>query len=244
MLLTGLLLSAIPMPAHAQGFNPPDRGMPARREGGGTRGCWGADPNNISRSSLTALAPQQNFSYTIEGYPSFFVYVPESLAKDAVAAEFMLQDTEENVIYTATYQVSGDRHGIFRVDLPRTASLSPLTVGQDYNWSFTLICNPSDPSANLVVDSWIQRIQPTAELQSQLASTPINEIPNFLASQGLWYDTLTQLANLAPRSDRSTLLTRWQTLLDEVELDTVVEELTTDDLAPIGPAAVTAGVQG
>jgi len=234
LLLGGLLLSAIPMPAEAQ-FIPPDRGMPGRREGGGTRGCWGVDPATMNRSSLTALAPAQNFGYTLDAYPSFFVYIPPSFADTAVAATFTLQDAEDNLIYEANYQVS-NRSGIIRIDLPHQANLQPLTVGQDYNWSFTLVCNQEDPSANLVVDSWIQRIEPTTQLQTDLDAADAGGDVEVLASQGIWYNTLTQLAAVEDGGDRQTVLSQWQTLLNSVNLTTLAEELNVDALTFLSPA--------
>lgn len=234
LLLLGILITAIPMPADAQIFAPPSRGMPGRREGGGTRGCWGTDAANAAQISLTALVPAQNFGYTLDPYPSFFVYVPEAFAERAVAAEFYLSDAERNVVYHANYQVF-NRSGVIRIDLPPDGNLAPLAVGQDYNWSFALICNPDDPSANLVVESWIQRIEPTAQLQADLQTTDPQAVPDLMARQGIWYNTLTSLTELSGAGDRFTQVQRWQTLLNSVDLPQVAQELTPDSFTILMP---------
>lgn len=234
LLLCGILITSIPMPADAQIFAPPSRGMPGRREGGGTRGCWGTDAVNASQISLTALVPAQNFGYTLDPYPSFFVYVPEAFAERAVAAEFYLSDAARTVVYHANYQVS-DRSGVIRIDLPSHGNLAPLAVGQDYNWSFTLICNPEDPSANLVVESWIQRIEPAVVFQAELETTDPQAVPDLLARQGIWYNTLTSLDGLSASSDRLTQVQRWQTLLNSVGLSQMSQQLTPDSFTTLMP---------
>ncbi|MBD1913447.1 MULTISPECIES: DUF928 domain-containing protein [unclassified Leptolyngbya] len=242
LLLLGLLLSAIPMPAEAQTFVPPNRGMPGRREGGGTRGCWGYNPNDPSRSGLVALVPAENFGYTLDEYPSFFVYVPKSFAEQAAAAEFDLMDADGESVYHASYRVS-DRSGVLRIDLPKTANLAPLEVGKDYNWAFTLVCDADDASANLIVDSWIQRMEPSTQLQAELQATAPDQLPELLASRGIWYNTLASLAN--PEAGAShdnvsqlpNLLARWQTLLNSVGLTVLAEELVPDALLPLTSTA-------
>lgn len=57
-------------------FTPPERGVPGRREGGGTRGigCPG---------SMTALIPESTMGRTASGQPAFFsLYSRESRSKD------------------------------------------------------------------------------------------------------------------------------------------------------------------
>lgn len=235
LLLMGLLFSAIPLPADAQTFEPPNRGMPGRREGGGTRGCWG----NPGDRQLAALVPSQNFGYTLDEYPSFFVYVPDGFADKAVVAEFLLADAEDEPIYATSYRVAA-RPGMVRIDLPKTANLPPLEVGKDYNWQLTLLCNADDASNSISVGGWIQRIEPSAELQAELQAATPAQRPDVLARRGIWYDTVISLAALeplstAPENDAqfSGWISRWQTLLNSVDLTTVAEDLSPETLLPI-----------
>lgn len=235
LLLMGLLVSAMPMPADAQIFEPPNRGMPGRREGGGTRGCWG----NPGDRQLAALVPAQNFGYTLDAYPSFFVYVPDGFAGEAVVAEFLLADAEDEPIYATSYRVI-PRTGMVRIDLPKTANLPPLEVGKDYNWQLTLLCDADDVSNGLTVGGWIQRIEPSAELQAELQAATPEQRPDVLARRGIWYDTLISLAALEPLptsqendAQFSSWISRWQTLLNSVDLATVATDLSPETLSPI-----------
>jgi hypothetical protein len=240
MPLTILLASAIcfgsfPVAAIAQQFIPPDRGLPGRREGGGTRGCW-RDIEGVSlEHPLTALTPQQNFGYTISAYPTFFVYVPEFYAAQAVAAEFLLLDEVGNDIYQARFQTDAT-HGLIRITLPQDANLLPLEVGKDYQWSFTLICDAAalenfDFSASILVDSWIQRIEPDPELAAGLASASPEEQVNLLAEAGIWYDAL----NVIAEQDGDTAMTQWTNMLEAVNLGQLADELSVQTIELSSP---------
>jgi len=222
-LAASLLVSALPLAALAIEFVPPNRGMPGRREGGGTRGCWGNLSSTPTNSRLTALVPAETFGYTLEASPSFFVYIPDFFAEKAVAAQFELVDEAGNRLYSATYQAS-EQSGLIRIDLPEDANFAGLEVGEDYNWAFSLVCDLEDPSGNLVVDSWIQRIEPDEALVATIQATPPDQLPELYAQEGIWHDTLTSLADLAEEG-ASTDPQRWYTLLDAVGLGVVAQEL-------------------
>lgn len=221
-LAVSLLVGVVPWAAFAIDFEPPNRGMPGRREGGGTRGCWGNLNSAPTDSRLTALVPAENFGYTLEASPSFFVYIPSFFAEKAVAAQFELLNEVGDPIYQATYQASQES-GLIRINLPEDANFAGLEVGQDYNWAFTLICDMEDPSGNLVVDSWVQRIEPDADLAQMLEIAPAEQVPDIYAQEGIWHDTLTTLANLD--NDQPENQERWRILLNEVGLTAVAQEL-------------------
>ena len=243
-LVLGLVISAVPMPVSAQAFIPPNRGMPGRREGGGTRGCWGSTTTNFS-TKLTALVPAQNFGYTLDEYPSFFIYVPEFFAEKAIAAEFILSTADDEVVYQVIYETTVT-DGLVKITLPADANVAPLALGQDYQWSFSLICNRDDRSADLVVDSWIQRIEPSADLATQLASASSQERPRILAEAGIWYSSLASLVALAEPEGRIGNVPGWETLLDSVGLLAIAQDLATatpSDRPTVAPVAAPEAVQ-
>jgi hypothetical protein len=219
----GILLGAMPLTALAQEYDPPNRGLPGRREGGGTRGCWTAT-TDATDATLTALVPPQNFGYTLEAYPTFFVYVPESYAQAAAAAEFALVDDKGNEVYKATFQTTADT-SIVALRLPEGINLPPLEVGKDYYWSFSLVCNLADRSADLVVDSWIQRIAPTPEQTSAIQTTPPTALPSFYAQEGIWYDALSSIAHLNGQLGNSVAASQWLNLLSSVGLGNITIDL-------------------
>ncbi|MEO1211249.1 MAG: DUF928 domain-containing protein [Cyanobacteria bacterium J06638_20] len=217
------------MTALAIEFIPPNRGMPGRREGGGTRGCWGNLNSVPTDSRLTALVPAENFGYTLDTSPSFFVYVPSFFAEKAVAAQFEIVSEAGDIIYETTYQTS-QQAGLIRINLPDDANFAGLEVGTDYNWAFTLVCDLEDPSGNLVVDSWIQRIEPDAALAEALQTASVEQVPDIYAQAGIWHDTLTSLADL-PNANQPAVLENWRTLLDGVGLTAVSQELVPDTVS-------------
>jgi hypothetical protein len=208
------------MAAIAQEYVPPNRGIPGRREGGGTRGCWSSATSIPLDLPLTALVPQQNIGYTLVGYPTFYLYVPQFYAEQATAAEFVLSDVDGNEVYKTTFQTN-DTAGIISLSLPESANLPPLEVGKDYHWSFSLVCDVSDRSADVVVDSWIQRIEPDAQLSAALQTTPPAQLPNLYARSGIWYDALTSVVQLRQQPEQDVPAAQWETLLNSVELDDV-----------------------
>ncbi|GAB4160077.1 MAG: hypothetical protein Fur0046_39310 [Cyanobacteria bacterium J069] len=221
-----ITLGGLPMAALAQDYVPPNRGLPGRREGGGTRGCWTSPTLTSSQNRLTALVPAQNLGYTLNEHPTFFVYIPAFYADKAVAAEFILSDDQDNEIYRTRF-TTADQSGILRISLPAEANMAPLEVGRDYHWSFALVCDLNDPSGNLVVDSWIQRVQPSPALAASLAQASPDELPALYAQSGIWYDALSSLTDPYRQPTDPATTAQWQTLLNAVGLSNIAAELPT-----------------
>ncbi|NJN90789.1 MAG: DUF928 domain-containing protein [Leptolyngbyaceae cyanobacterium SL_5_14] len=224
----GIAIGGFPLRAIAQEYTPPNLGLPGRREGGGTRGCWNelaAANSTLSQSSIeelpTALTPAENFGYTTLEHPTFFFYIPQLYAEKAVAADFVLLDEQGNEIYSTTFQ---PRHtaNVISVTLP-TNSASALELGKSYQWSFGLTCNLDDRSGDRVMDGWIQRIQPSAELQTALTNAAPAQLPTLYAQSGIWYDALASLVALRTTPTTPTFTTQWSTLLNSVGLGHIAE---------------------
>jgi hypothetical protein len=225
----GIALGGFPVAALAQDYVPPNRGLPGRREGGGTRGCWTStnpNPNPTGQNRLTAIVPAQNLGYTLSEYPTLFVYVPAAFSAKAAAAELILTDDQDNEIYRASFS-TGNQSGILRISLPAEANMAPLEIGRDYRWSFALVCDPNDPSGNLVVDSWIQRIQPSAELAAAIATASPADLPALYAQSGIWYEAIASLADPYRQPADEAIVAQWQNLLNSVGLGSIASELPT-----------------
>ncbi|MBW4656318.1 MAG: DUF928 domain-containing protein [Kaiparowitsia implicata GSE-PSE-MK54-09C] len=233
-----MVIPAIPLAAIAQQYIPPNRGLPGRRESGGTRGCWQTTAVAPEQHPLTALVPAQNFGTTTHDRPVVFIYIPSHLAEQAVAAEFSLADADDNELYKFTYQVT-HASGVIQLNLPDAANLPPLEVGQDYRWTFALLCDRVDPSANMVVESWVQRIAPSPELSAALEQAPAGTEPSLYAESGIWYDAI---ASLAAQSTPSA--TAWRTLLESVGLETLAAEVGASPLTLTPPPPLEVGDNG
>ncbi|MBF2003731.1 MAG: DUF928 domain-containing protein [Synechococcales cyanobacterium C42_A2020_086] len=219
--LLGVLLGTLgpavmPVPGAAQDYVPPGRGLPGRREGGGTRGaCLPAQSPQPNSLPLTAMIPNTNFGLTIAEYPTLFWYVPEN---SAAAAEFILLDHTGTEVYQTVVPIA-PQPGVIRLQLPRDGSLPPLTVGKDYQWFFALICDPLDRSADVLTEGWIQRVEPSAALVNQLAAAAPETQPTIYARSGIWYEAIATLATLRyAQPDNTELASQWQSLLQSVGL--------------------------
>lgn len=192
--------------ALAQGYVPPDMGIPGRRRGAGTRGdhCFAQTP------TLTALLPDTGYGQTLNSTPSWFWYMPETTA----AAEFVLFDRDGNLVYTTTIAIP--QAGIVSLSLPDDI---PLALDSDYHWYFSLICNPDDRSEDIYTEGWVRHVSRNAALMEQFeAATPIDRIALY-AANGLWYDAIATLANLRRESpDNVTATDQWAALLEAVGL--------------------------
>lgn len=228
-----LTVGGFPLTALAQSYVPPNWGLPGRREGGATRGCW---QNTTAQSTttqptttqppiapITAIVPETNTGYTLSPYPTFFVYVSQPYAEQAVAAEFVLLDEEQQEVYRSTFQTS-DTAGVLSLTLPSHANLAPLEVGKTYHWAFALVCNLDDRSGDLVVDSWIQRVEPTGELAATLQTAPPEQLPSIYAQAGIWYEALTSLSQLRYQPGVAMPTSQWQNLLNSVDLGHLVAD--------------------
>lgn len=219
LLLTTALVSSMATLAVAQ-YVPPDRGLPGRREGGGTRGgCV------LTQPTLTAMIPSQNFGATVEEYPTFFWYVPQT---NATTAEFVLLDGNRTV-YETTIDLP-KTPGILRLNLPTDGSVPPLTIGKDYQWYFSIICNADDRSGDLLTRGWIQRQTKTSALATKLSQATVIDRSTIYAQAGIWYDAMKTLADLrqsqssAGMQQSQLLSDRWHSLLESVGLEDFADQ--------------------
>jgi hypothetical protein len=218
--LTGLLM-AMPLMAAVFQFNAPKRGLPGRREGGGTRG-----------DQLVALLPRTNLGLTTAAYPRFFWSVPGGIRARYV--EFTLYQGDEQapsamLIYKTTFSIAG-APGIASLTLPDDANLPPLEVGKDYQWSVRIardLNNLNDPQRSFRVSGWVQRVKPSQSLSEQLRQATLRDRAALYAQNGFWFDTLDSLAELRCQSPNdATVTATWTTLLksESVRLDRLVNQ--------------------
>lgn len=220
LLLTTGILTSVATVAFAQ-YVPPNRGLPGRREGGGTRGgCIEAQP------SLTALIPSQNFGTTVQPYPTFFWYIPQTTA---TTAEFVLMDGNQT-LYETTIALP-KTPGILPISLPGDGSVAPLTVGKDYQWYFSIVCNADDRSGDLLTRGWVQRQAVTPDLAAKLSQASAADRATVYAQAGIWYDAVATLANLqqppltpVALPQRQILSDRWSKLLESVGLGNFADQ--------------------
>jgi hypothetical protein len=234
LLSTAIVTGAIMQVAYAQEYNPPDRGLPGRREGGGTRGnCLYGD------TPIVALIPDTNFGTTIEPYPTFYWYIPPM---PATAAEFVLLDENDDEVYKSNLQLTGP--GIVSLTLPKDGSVPALESGKDYHWYFSVICDARDRSGDIFSEGWIQRIAPPDGLTNQLATASASDRSIIFARAGIWYDALTTLASLRQADPENPQLSaKWTNLLRSVGLENLASQPLVQCCEPVSSTDIPEGDQ-
>lgn len=198
----------------------PRIGKPDRREGGGTRG-----PNIIALVP-TSGSKKVYFGTTVSGYPTFVFYVTETKELDNATLEFVLEDSNQEVIYKTIFTHSGPGRTI-GIKLPEYPKLPPLEENKYYYWAGTLILRSTeDPEVGesvptkLVAGGWIKRdrLSPTVENQLKQA-TSAREKAKIYQQNLIWYDALNTLIEARQAKPNDSLLqSDWLELLQSAEL--------------------------
>ena len=222
-----------------------DVGRPQKREGGGSRGgCLVKD-----KPPLTALVPQSsleshpeqplpiatiphsrsqgvldpnenryNMGLTVTN-PTFWFYVPYPLTPEH-SVEFVLK-VGKNDVYKTKFPGLGTPPGIVSLRLPSTASLE---ANKSYNWYLFVYCDSQNKDKFDFVNGLVRRVE-RPKLKSQLYSATPQERIIMYATEGIWYDALTGLAELHrayPKNDK--LNQDWVGLLQSVGLEKLAPE--------------------
>lgn len=176
-------------------FEPPQRGTPGRRDGGGTRPAFLNCPQK-----LVALVPELAWGGTTDAEPTLFYYVADPLNH---TAEFVIEDEagHEKIL---NFEVKTKAPGIVALDLSQLEGLGVLDVNQYYQWFFSIKCGPNDNdptsfAGNPYTQGWIKRV-------------PENY------SGSVWYDELGELAEQEQSSSQRMPSLAWATILEEVGL--------------------------
>jgi hypothetical protein len=191
-------------------YQPPRRGAPRARVGGGTRGPGGQD------DLLTVLAPD-HVGLTMQAQPTLYWY-----ARTPAAARFrfaLINDTEiEPLLEIDTGQDTVA--GIQQLDL-QDYDIT-LTPGVEYEWSVALVRDENNRSADIVTSGVIERVTPAAELVDRLAGSSGAERVRLYAAEGLWYDALDSLSGLIVAAPDDRALTAMRTaLLEQIGLQEI-----------------------
>lgn len=202
-----------------------DDPLPDNRQGGATRG----DDCIQGNASLVALVPASGGVTTAE-YPTVYWYMP---ATSASAVEFVLRDTNQQVVYSTRYALAKSAKGVV-VDTPRIMSLalpaysnlSPLKIGQDYQWSLVLSCNPLDSSGAASIEGKIKRVQAGPTLAELVSKATPQERVALYAKARFWYETLSTLVELQrERPNNPEVLEAMNKLFTSVGLNTIPQKL-------------------
>ncbi|MEC4811983.1 MAG: DUF928 domain-containing protein [Scytonema sp. PMC 1069.18] len=196
-------------------------GTPQQASGGASRvGTYYLNPSIVRTevpAALIALLPQNFYGTTVFEHPTILVYLPASNAEEAV---FSLKDEAGNTQHQMTIPVAG-KTGVIAVKLPENALA--LAIGKNYQWFLALKLDGRLSPSTPYVDGWIQRIQPSFELETILQQKDALKQAAVLGKNGVWYDCVATLATLyASQPTNVTLAKQWEELLSSVSLKEIV----------------------
>jgi Domain of Unknown Function (DUF928) len=197
-------------------FKPPDASGPDNRQGATHAGGTPCQTDTL----IIALIPPSNQGLTLSESPAFFAYV--SLTSFPV--EFSLQTEDGTEVYTTTFKV--EKPGIVEVRIPAVGdNKKSLEINKQYQWSFSIICDPVDRSMDNYVGSFVKRIEPGPNLQKDLANPEPMARAIALANNGIWYDTISTLAQMRRQAPEDAALTaEWEKLLKSQKLDSIATQ--------------------
>lgn len=204
-------------------FVPPNGDRPKDSQGGASRddGKCPQDDKAVN-PYLTAVVPANVQRLTVQSQPSIFVYIPETTAQKAF---FSLKDNKNGQHYQ-TFLPLDKKGGIVKVNLP--ADAPSLVVGNDYQWSFVMLCGdkllPDDPA----VSGTIRRVNSGENVTGSLKDwqqNPSLETADLLGKAGLWYDMLTVLMALKVEQPNNVQLSSiWSNVLKASNLDNIATQ--------------------
>ena len=186
--------------SQALNFKPPAEGAPGDRGDAGSR----------SPFDFMVLVPRENIGATATDYPTFWLYVKTSIEKP-IPIELELRDRQDNTIYRTQFELT-QGPGIVSVPLPENAPA--LKAGEKYYWYF------SSFEYELYRFGELQRVALSPKVEKQLANLTPKERIAVLANKGLWYETMTELAELRRTNPEDTELKAvWAELLADPDVD-------------------------
>ncbi|MDZ7959847.1 MAG: DUF928 domain-containing protein [Aulosira sp. DedQUE10] len=203
---------------------PPDPPPGGRVLGGAKRGTC-----PLFKPELTALVPFTQktssavnvWALTTATHPTFWFYLP--LPKTwGYPVEFVLQDEASNQIYQKAIALP-NQPGVIGVSLPQT--VAPLDLNKRYRWFLSIYCDTEKESPPIYVEGVIQRVNLNQAIAQQLETAKPQQQPAIYAQNGIWYETLTTLAQLRLKNPNdSKLQAEWQNLITSIGLSDVATQ--------------------
>lgn len=193
-------------------YQPPLRGAPGGRVGGGTRGI------GEELIALFALAPN-HVALTVQEQPTLYWYLSKP-AKHAIELTIIVEKDTHPVLET-------------RIPLPSQPGIYPLRLsdfdirlatGTQYRWFLVLVPDPNRRSRDIVAGAIIERVATPETLRSRLLKASREEIPHVYAGAGMWYDAFMAISNLiADTPDNPVFRKHRAALLEQVGLSAVAQ---------------------
>lgn len=211
VLALSMPISLLAADASVPVYNPPKRGAPAGRVGGGTRG-------GTNVFVLSVLAPDHS-GFTTSEQPNLYWYISTSTS---LPIELTVMDSQGIKPILETRISAPVKPGIQRV---RLADYNiKLALGAAYRWYVAVVPDAERRSKDILAGGAIERVDMAEELKAKLAKSKTNETPFIYAEAGLWYDALKSISDLIDAEPQNRELHQQRTaLLTQVGLPSTNE---------------------
>ncbi|MEM7756799.1 MAG: DUF928 domain-containing protein [Cyanobacteria bacterium P01_A01_bin.40] len=224
LLITLLLLSLPGDAKEKKGTNnttrlppAPDTGAPEEDfSAGGTRDNRHRDSVcGVNRRQVAYLLGNRNREFTSDAYPTFWFHIPNSINKVA-QIKFAVTELETGKkIYDRTIAET-EKSSIIGIDLPQKKRYA-LSPEVNYAWNLEVNCAGTDRESEIALEGWLTRLPLNSQLQDQLAAVSEAEKHTIYLKHNLFYDALTQLAQLRiAKPHNLEIATAWNRLLTEL----------------------------
>ena len=148
--------------------------------------------------------PHESLALTTSDSPTIFVYIPEN---DSPGGTLTVEDDQGIQIYQGQFDVPQES-GILRVKLPTEVNLENNKL---YKWQIQLHSNTNDEFLKLKLEpklttvGWVEKVTLNEDDFNQQGNT--NDL-SILAQNGIWHDTLEQVARFTFRKILKMLKSR------------------------------------
>ncbi|NER25625.1 MAG: DUF928 domain-containing protein [Symploca sp. SIO1C2] len=189
-------LSLLITPAALADYKPPaEQKSPSdyTRQGGSRDGCAGEG------MPLTALVPLTHVGQTISTRPTFAWIVPDSTTKQMKLS--LYEYDSEGIPQQMGDPIVMDLNSSGIMTFTLQENRPELKVGNVYLWQVAIICDPYNPSSDLIVSADILVVEKPLDWENMLLDrSTASDASDFYADKGLWYDALSQALKLAEES--------------------------------------------
>jgi len=193
-------------------YQPPLRGAPGGRVGGGTRGI------GDELVTLFALAPN-HVGLTFQEQPTLYWFLSNQTKHPIEVTVIIEKATQPLLEKRLPLPIEPGIHAIRLTDF----NLHLLKAAQ-YRWFVSLIPDPERRTKDILAGGMIERIELPEAVRVKLSqASPLN-IPYIYAESGIWYDTIMAISELIEANPNDMNLRRQRAaLLEQVGLSKVAQ---------------------
>ena len=205
-------LSVLAADANGPVYQPPKRGAPGGRVGGGTRGT------QREVFVLSVLAPDHSGLTTSE-QPSLYWFISK---ETSLPVELTVMDPQGVQPILETRLPAPVTAGVHRIRLSDfNVHLAP---GAAYRWFVSVVPDPDRRSKDITAGGAIERVEMPEGLKAKVAQAAKSDLPSVYAEAGIWYDTVTAISELIEAAPQDQALHKQRTaLLSQVGLTGITE---------------------